>query len=241
MSVSQRNPRPAALATQGPILALLALLYFVDLFLPWWRFGVNWVGQLSPEPRPFGPGGPMATFLLGPQGNGWEGAGIVAGVLAALLFLWEATRVARIQLGISFGYRSFVSASLAFGILLFTVIQLVGLLTWMRAVTGPLLYAGVFAWIALVLAVLIALAGLVHWRLWEQHAPAREPAGAALPMTESVTIPPSAPAPESAPAGTCPACGRSNPEDARFCSACGKSLAGPAPRRRAPRSRPPTT
>jgi hypothetical protein len=111
MSISQRGTR---LVAQGTLLAPAAFLYFVDLFLPWSRVCMR--GYLLVPPSPFSPGQAHAfADICQPQTGGWGGAGTVAGVLAGLLFLWEATRVARLDLGVSFGYRSLISATLAFG------------------------------------------------------------------------------------------------------------------------------
>jgi hypothetical protein len=98
----------------------------------------------------------------------------VAGVLAGLLFLWEATRVARLDLGVGFGYRSLISAALAFGIIVFTAVDVAARLTWGAQLGGALVNGGVFLWIAVVLAVLVGLSGLAHWRIWDQNGPPRD-------------------------------------------------------------------
>jgi hypothetical protein len=86
--------------------------------------------------------------------------------------LWEATRVARLELGLSLGYRSLLSAALCLGVVVFTVIEVVALLTWDAPQGGALLYGGLFLWIALALALLIGLGGLAHWRIWNANGPA---------------------------------------------------------------------
>ncbi|MGH7643337.1 MAG: zinc-ribbon domain-containing protein [Candidatus Dormibacteria bacterium] len=236
MSITRRGTRWAA---EGGVLAALAFLYFVDLFLPWSQ------SCLTPIITPFQPGSPRispgafhtsAVFCSG-QTYGWGGAGTAAGVLVALLVLWEATRVARLGVGLGFGYRSLISAALAFAVLIFTVVNVAARLTWMSSTTGSLVYGGAFLWISLALAILIGLGGVAHWLLWQEHAPrqggAAEPPAAGVP----VTIPPETPPPP--PPGVCPSCGRANPEDSRFCSACGKSLPEPSTRRRGGRRPPP--
>jgi hypothetical protein len=123
-------------------------------------------------PSPFSPGQAHASaFICQPQTGGWGGAGTVAGVLAGLLFLWEATRVARLDLRVGFGYRSLISATLAFGILIFTAVNVAARLTWGAQLGGALVNGGVFLWIAVALAVLIALSGLAHWRIWNVNGP----------------------------------------------------------------------
>ncbi|MGC2192304.1 MAG: zinc ribbon domain-containing protein [Candidatus Dormiibacterota bacterium] len=237
MSITGRATRWAA---EGTTLALLAVLYFIDLFLPWSQ------SCLTPVVTPFQPApGPghfgqtaihvTAAFCTS-QTYGWGGAGTVAGVLVGLLVLWEAARVARLNVGLGVGYRSLISSALAFGVLIFTIVNVVARLTWMNSTTGSLVYGGTFLWVALALAILIALAGVAHWRIWVANAPYPGGAGATSTAGESVTITP--PIPPPAPPGLCPSCGQVNSEDARFCSACGTSLTGPAPRRRSPR-RPP--
>ncbi|MGC1183544.1 MAG: zinc ribbon domain-containing protein [Candidatus Dormiibacterota bacterium] len=223
MSISQRS---SSWATQGTLLATGALLFFIDLFLPWSR-GCSGVNFFTRQPG-------FHVHLLGPfcqaQTGGWGGAGTVAGVLAGLLFLWEAARVARLGLGLGLGYRSLVSAALAFGVLIFTIINVVARLTW-DAQGGSFLYGGVFVWISLALAILIGLAGLVHWRVWDAHGPA----SAVVPATPApVVVPPQPP-------GTCPNCGHVSGADAGFCSACGTNLGSPVPRRRSTRRTPPSS
>lgn len=242
MSIVQGPRRLAVWAADGTVLALASLLFIVDLFLPWSQVCAGSVlfHPFLPGNRGFSPAIAHATaaFCAG-SSNGFRGAGIVAGVLAGLLFLWEASRVARISLPIGSGHRSLISAALAFGVVLFTAVDVVARLTWEQPVVGGLIYGGLFIWLAVALAVLIGLAGVVHWRLWEAQAPARGfPAGPMSP-NETVTIPPKSPPPPST-SGVCPACGAVNPPEAKFCSNCGQSLAPSAPRRRAPRRTPPT-
>jgi len=227
MTIYQRS---SGWATQGTLLATAALLFFIDLFLPWSQgcWGVN---VLAPQPGPLdrGPGHHMLATICTAQTGGWGGAGTVAGVLAGLLFLWEAARVARLSLGLGLGYRSLVSAALAFGVLIFTIIDVVSWLTWAAPSRSAFLYGGVFIWIALALAIFIGVSGLVHWRVWEANAPA-SPVAPAPPAP--VVVPPQ-------PAGLCPNCGQVNGDEARFCSACGTNLGSPVPRRRSPRRTPP--
>ena len=242
MSIVQRRRRLVAWVVDGTVLALASLLFIVDLFLPWSQTCGNQVlfHPFLPGSRSFSPAIAHTTiaFCAG-SSNGFRSAGIVAAVLAGLLFLWEGARVARITVPIGFGHRSLISAALAFGVVLFTAVDVVARLTWESPVVGGLLYGGLFMWIAVALAVLIGLAGLVHWRLWEDDAPPRGyPAGPAS-HSETVTIPPQSPPPPSA-SRVCQACGAVNAADAKFCFNCGQNLDAAPPRRRAPR-RPPTS
>jgi ribosomal protein L40E len=243
MSIVQRKRTLASLAGDGTVLAVASLLFIVDLFLPWSQVCASSLlfHPFLPGNRGFSPAVAHATavFCAG-NSSGFRSAGIIAGVLAGLLFLWEAARVARISLPMGFGHRSLISAALAFGVVLFTAVAVVARLTWMQPVDGGLVYGGLFIWIDVALAVMIGLAGVVHWRLWEVVAsPRGYPAGPMSP-NETVTIPPNS-SPKPMASGVCPACGAVNPPEAKFCSNCGKSLAPPAPRRRAPRRTPPST
>jgi hypothetical protein len=241
MSIVQGPRRLAAWAADGTVLALASLLFIVDLFLPWSQACGSQVlfHPFLPGNRGFAPAIAHATvaFCAG-SSNGLRAAGVVAAVLAGLLFLWEGARVARISLPIGFGHGSLISAALAFGVVLFAAVDVVARLTWEQPVFGGLIYGGLFIWIAVAIAVLIGLAGAVHWRLWEAEAPPRGFFLGPTSPNETVTIPPTSPPPPSA-SGVCPACGAVNAPDAKFCSNCGQNLASAPPRRRAPR-RPPT-
>ncbi|MGH7666339.1 MAG: zinc-ribbon domain-containing protein [Candidatus Dormibacteria bacterium] len=219
--------RATAWAAQGTALVVLGVLYFVDLFLPWSQ-QCNFRGVL---PTPFQPGGfgvnPTAATVCFSQTDGWGGAGTVAGVLVALLVVWEAAQVARLTLGLGAGHRSLISSGLSFGVLLFTIVNVAAALTWMHPAIGSLLYGGTFLWISLALGVAIGVAGWLHWRIWQENPPL---------LGGAVAVPPEVPPPP--PRGTCPSCGRLNSEDARFCSACGASLAASPGKRGAGRTGP---
>lgn len=236
MSISRRVAR---WAEEGAVLALLAFLYFVDLFLPWSQSCINSiVTPFAPAHGPFTPSAlHTASAFCTSQTYGWGGAGTAAGVLVAVLVLWEAARVARLTLGIGAGYRSLASSVLTFAVLIFTIVNVVARLTWMNSTSGPLVYGGTFLWISLALAVLIAVGGVAHWRIWEANAPRQ--GGSTGSAGAGTPVPPPSPPPPPPPPGVCPSCGRANPADSRFCSACGASLTEPAPRRRSLRRTPP--
>ncbi|MGH7612245.1 MAG: hypothetical protein ACREN4_09525 [Candidatus Dormibacteria bacterium] len=205
------RPRLEGAAEQGGLLALAALLLFVDLFLPWFRGFHAFVVCPYNSACSFG------------QSNGWGGAGTVAGVLAGLLALWEALRVARVRLGVVEPYRSLLSAGLCLLVLIFGVIDVAANLTWMSPAPGTgWLYGGLFIWIALFLALVIGLVGLVHWGIWQRTAPAGP-----------------APHPGAPPAAglACPTCGRVSAPSAVFCAQCGTRLQS-APAARRPRTPP---
>ncbi|HVB14815.1 MAG TPA: zinc ribbon domain-containing protein [Candidatus Dormibacteraeota bacterium] len=239
MSIAHRGTRWAA---QGTVLAVAALLYFVDLFLPWAQSCLtSTVSPFRPYPGPFSPTSSHATIHATTMScsaltDGWGGAGTVAGVLVALLVLWEAARVARLGVGIGIGYRSLISSVLVFGVVLFTIINVAARLTWMHSTSESFVYGGTFLWIAVALAVVIALGGMAHWRLWLEHVPAPGGPGGAPPAVATgftAPEPPPPPAPR-----VCSNCGRVNAPDAQFCSACGTNLTEPTLRRRSAR-RPP--
>ncbi|MGA2873644.1 MAG: zinc ribbon domain-containing protein [Candidatus Dormibacteria bacterium] len=230
-----RSSRLVRLAGQGTILALAALLLFVDLFLPWSQSCVAPVVGPAIRRGFFGGLPTPLVNLCYSGGNGWVGFGAAAGLLAGLLLIWEATRVARVDIGFSVGYRSLITAVLSLGVLLCTAIDAVALLTWMSDRAGnlirgvPQLYGGTFLWIALALAIVIGAGGLVHWGIWQAHAPS---ASAPSRGPDPAPRPPTPPKP--APPKECSGCGRVNGGAARFCSGCGRSLnpappAGPTP------------
>ncbi|MGB6772532.1 MAG: zinc ribbon domain-containing protein [Candidatus Dormiibacterota bacterium] len=229
--------RLAAWAMAGTVLAVASLLFFVDLFLPWAEVCGNTIlfHPYLPGNQGFSSAIAHATSAsCASSGNGFGGAGIVAAVLAGVLFLWETTRVARIPLPIGLGHRSLISAGLAFGVVLFAAVDVLARLTWESPAVGGLIYGGLFIWIAVALAVLIGLAGVVHWRLWEERAPAWDSPAGPMSASQAVTSPPQSTPPPSA-AGVCPYCGAINPSEAKFCSNCGRSLAPPPPSPRSPR------
>ncbi|MGH7640699.1 MAG: zinc ribbon domain-containing protein [Candidatus Dormibacteria bacterium] len=228
-----RIPRRAmAWATEGTALVVAGVLYFVDLFLPWTTQPSQVIFPIPRAPFPNVPNLGSASSVITAhslfQTGGWGGVGTVAGVLVALLVVWEATRVARVEFSLGPGHRSLLSAMLAFGVALFTAINVAGRLTWMQPQVGPLVYGGTFLWISVGLGVAILIGGWLHWVNWLEQAPPPAGALAAVP-----------PEPQASPPGTCFACGHRNTEDARFCSACGAQLRPPGggrvPHRRGPR------
>ncbi len=187
---------------EGPLLAALAILFFIDLFLPWYQqcFSPGFLGG--------------AVQVCSHSVNGWGGAGTAAGVLAMVLFVWEAVRVIRVELGVPASYRSLIAAVLASGILVFEIIQIVLNLSLLTSGSGGLVFGGLFAWIGQALALLIGIAAVGHWRLWELAEPsAGEPAYRSAPANGPSVGPPA-----------CPSCGRVAAPADRFCASCGARL-----------------
>lgn len=205
------------MASEGVLLAGLAVVFFLDLFLPW-----------GPSPVCLAPGplirSPFATHaaILQPLGfcggvqTGLGGAGPAAALFALALLLWEALRLAHIGLMLSSAYRSLISALLSAALLMFTILDLIPHFGPLVSNPGDVPFAGAFAWVGLALALLIAAMGLVHWRIWQMGAP---PA-LDYPLSGALTRPSAGASPDSQ---ICPSCGRVLLVGAHFCSHCGQA------------------
>ena len=121
-----------ALGRGAQLMLVGAVLLLIDLFLPWQDFDV---GGLADEL------GVDATF------SGWRGIGIVLGLLTIVLLAWLIVRLGsvNIPLPVSTAMSAAVIGTL---ILIFAVIKILTIL-------GD--EATIWAWIGLVLAVLIAV------------------------------------------------------------------------------------
>ena len=121
-----------ALGRGAQLMLVGAVLLLIDLFLPWQDFDV---GGLADEL------GVDATF------SGWRGIGIVLGLLTIVLLAWLIVRLAsvNIPLPVSTAMSAAVIGTL---VLIFAVIKILTIL-------GD--EATIWAWIGLVLAVLIAV------------------------------------------------------------------------------------
>lgn len=85
--------------------------------------------------------------------SGWEGIGVLNLLLAITLVMWEALWLAGTEINAP---RALVSAGLAAAIVLFTILKIV--VDW----NGIYL----FAWIGLLLALVIGYGG---WMRWQEH------------------------------------------------------------------------
>ena len=193
------------LALDGAPLLLLAALFFVDLFLPW-------QGTCSSYSPPFFRG-PALPLECGFAQNGLGGSGYAAAAMAVAVAAFEGLRVGRLALPISLAYRSLISTALAAGLLLFTILDLIPRFGSLVSEPSFQPFGGAFAWLALLLAVVIAAGGLVHWGIWRSWAP----------VGPEPPAPPPGPAPDPR---RCPGCGRRNAEGAAFCAYCGRPLTG---------------
>jgi hypothetical protein len=115
----------------------VSLLFLVDLFLPWSRSGI----ESLPDYRT----------------SAWEtGTGIFAGALAALVFTWEAARVA--------GFASTLRADGYFAFALGTTAALLGAATLINLATDAYYASGLAygSWIGLGLCVVMATASFAR-------------------------------------------------------------------------------
>ena len=134
------------LSTASKILLVASLLYLIDLFLPWQRQE-----------------GAFRDFTV----SGWEGLGILNGILAIAILAWEIVRLANVQVNLPPRTAGMIEAALAGALLLFTVIKII--------VDNEFLY--IFAWIGLVLALVIAYGGYMRWQEAQAAGTARPTGG----------------------------------------------------------------
>ena len=85
--------------------------------------------------------------------SGWEGIGVLNLLLAIALVAWEGMSLANVEINAP---RALVSAGLAGAIVLFTILKIL--------VDSEAIY--LFAWIGLILALVIGYGG---WMRWQEH------------------------------------------------------------------------
>lgn len=125
------------MSTASKILLGAGVLYLIDVFLPWQRVCAD--------------AGPLGDICA--SASGLEGIGIINLLLAIALIVWEGMAIAGVDIKAP---RALISAGLALGILVFTILKII--------VDSESLY--LFAWIGLVLALVIAYGG---WMRWQEH------------------------------------------------------------------------
>ncbi len=130
-----------AMSRSSQLLLGAGLLLFIFLFFDWQQACVSF-GSIS------GCGGQ----------SGWHGWGVLVGILAIALLVWEAVQILGVKLPELPVKAAMISAGLAAGILLFTVIKF---LVDNEARHWP-------AWIGLILSIVIAVGG---WLRWSGDAP----------------------------------------------------------------------
>jgi hypothetical protein len=156
-------PNLADLSTATKVLLGAGVLMFIDLFLAWQKVCVS------------APGFPETCGTR----SGWAGWGTLVGLLVVALIVWEAITLAGIASNLNVPVAaSIVSAALAAGILLFTIIKF---LIDNEARSWP-------AWLGLLLAIAIAVGGWLKYKETPETAMAT-PAGPPPPA------PPPAPPP----------------------------------------------
>lgn len=133
----------ARLSTADKILLVASALFFIDSFLPWQRVCAAAFGDF--------PGICVSANLWGGNGSFF---GLLAGLLALALLIWEGLSVAGVNLNVNMP-RGMVSAALAGGVLLFTVIKFLFVIG-----NSP----GIGAWLGLILALAIAYGGYMKWQ-----------------------------------------------------------------------------
>ena len=123
-----------------------AVLLFVDLFLPWVTASIS-IPDIIDQTE---------------SGNGWDGVGVLAGILALALIAWEVARLLGVVPRLSVNH-DLVTAVLAGLTALFTIIQFFRALTSGGDVEDAELLggdieagAGYAAWIGLALALVLA-------------------------------------------------------------------------------------
>jgi len=121
------------MSTASKILIIAGALYIIDLFLAWQSVDVV----------------PGVTATL----SGTRGIGVLNLLLAIALVAWEVMAVAGVEINAP---KSLISAALAGGIVLFTILKLI--------VDSE--FIAIFAWIGLVLALVIGYGG---WMRWQEH------------------------------------------------------------------------
>lgn len=120
------------LSTASKILLGAGILYLIDLFLNW--------NQVC-----------ISGFCAGV--NGLHGLGILNLLLVLGVLAWEGMAIAGVDIKAP---RALVSAGLAGGLLVFTILKIL----------VDLEFIAIFAWIGVILAVAIGYGG---WMRWQEH------------------------------------------------------------------------
>jgi len=120
------------LSTASKILLGAGILYLINGFLPWQR-------------ACFGP-------ICGSK-SGIDGIGIINLLLVIALLVWEGLAFSNVKIDLP---RALVSAGLAAGIVVFTILKIL--------IDNESIY--LFAWVGLILAAVIGYGG---WMRWQEH------------------------------------------------------------------------
>jgi len=128
------------MSTAHQILLGAGILYIIDVFLPWQRACID-----------LGIDFPGASGCA--SASGASGIGVLNLLLAIALVAWEGMGLANVDIKAP---RALVSAGLAGAIVLFTILKIL--------VDSDSIY--IFAWIGLILALVIGYGG---WMRWQEH------------------------------------------------------------------------
>lgn len=118
------------------------ILFLINLFLPWQR-----------------------VCVICGTSSGLSGIGILNLLLVIALLVWEGMAFSSMQIQAP---RALVSAGLAGGILVFTLLKIL--------IDNDFIY--LFAWVGLVLALVITYGG---WARWQEHQSGTAAGGGAMP------------------------------------------------------------
>lgn len=132
--MSQSGFDISKLSTASKILLGAGILYLIDLFLPWQSVDL----------------GPLVGNATA---SGLDGIGILNLLLVIGLIAWEGLAIAGVDIKAP---RALVSAALAGGILVFTILKII--------IDND--FIAIFAWIGVILAVAIGYGG---WMRWQEH------------------------------------------------------------------------
>ena len=131
------------LSAAGKILGIAGILYFIDLWLPWQHAGAC-------ADTPFG------TICAGESLGGYAGIGWLNFLLVIAIVAMEVLVVAGVKVNIGTAEQmAMVSAGLAWALGVFTIIKVIIIL-------NEAIY--LFAWIGLILAIVIAYGGYMRWQ-----------------------------------------------------------------------------
>jgi hypothetical protein len=122
------------MSTASRILIIAGVLYIIDLFLAWQSVDLGPLGDLTVR--------------------GTEGIGVLNLLLAIALVAWEVMAVAGVEINAP---KSLISAGLACGIVLFTILKII--------VDSDAI--AIFAWIGLILALVIGYGGWMRWQEYQ--------------------------------------------------------------------------
>lgn len=145
---------PTTPISSDVMVAVASIAYFVCLFLPWTKSTFN-----TPSGMP---------VYIPASLNGWGGAGVAAGIFAFILFLWVGLRLARIALPVADHYRSLIAAVLGGLVFLFGLLRILTNLSLLTSHVSLVLYVyGLFAWLGLLLAILVLYGSWGEWQSWQ--------------------------------------------------------------------------